>query len=175
LDDLIQERQTLYVAVIDQIQRAEATSRVRKNDLLTLTPAKYCHPLTQQTPLHLACRLVDVDQNQISAKELCRVMDALLRTYPQALTHKDAKGYVPIHYAIGPNHYHESNTNTTTQHNTQHNQQHCYDVNAKRTTTTNGTIITVGSSEEKKSDDTTTTTTTHSNNNNKQSYYRYYY
>jgi hypothetical protein len=90
LDDLTAERQTLYDAAIEQILKTSA--------------AKYVHPKTLQTPLHLACRLVDVDQNQVSAKELCRVMDALLKSYPEALEAKDCQGQVPLHYAVAPNH-----------------------------------------------------------------------
>jgi len=94
LDDLTAERQTLYNAAIFQIDNTSGTAR---------SAAKFVHPHTLQTPLHLACRLVDVDQNQISAKELCRVMDALLRSYPEALEKKDHKGHVPLHYAVAPN------------------------------------------------------------------------
>jgi len=117
LDDLTAERQTLFNAAIDQIQKS-------KNKNNALPPAGYTHPVTLQTPLHLACRLVDVDQNQISAKELCRVMDALLRSYPEALECKDHTGQVPLHYAIAPN---DSYSDL---------------INAKRMPTTNGDIVT---------------------------------
>lgn len=96
LDDLTTERQTLYNAAIEQINKTAGA----KN-----SAAKFVHPGTLQTPLHLACRLVDVDQNQVSAKELCRVMDALLKSYPEALEAKDHKGHVPLHYAVAPNHF----------------------------------------------------------------------
>ncbi|VEU34703.1 unnamed protein product [Pseudo-nitzschia multistriata] len=101
LDDLTAERQTLYTAAIDQLQ----ASMGKRSNGQSLSPAQYSHPVTQQTPLHLACRLVDIDQNQISAKELCRVMDALLRCYPEALEARDQTGHVPLHYAIAPNHF----------------------------------------------------------------------
>ncbi len=96
LDDLTVERQALYTAAIEQINKTAGA----KN-----SAARYVHPKTKQTPLHLACRLVDVDQNQVSAKELCRVMDALLKSYPEALETKDCKGHVPLHYAVAPNHF----------------------------------------------------------------------
>jgi len=118
MEDLTTERQTLYAAALEQIKKNKDNP-----------PARYIHPITLQTPLHLACRLVDVDQNQISAKELCRVMDALLRSFPEALVTKDQKGHVPLHYAIAPNQF------------------NCGPVGAKnknknkRTTTVNGTIV----------------------------------
>lgn len=96
LDDLTSERQKLYHAAIEQITKTSGG----KN-----SAAKFVHPATLQTPLHLACRLVDVDQNQVSAKELCRVMDALLMTYPEALETKDQNGHVPLHYAVAPNQF----------------------------------------------------------------------
>jgi len=114
LDDMTTERQKLYNAAIEQINGTSGG----KNPA-----ARFVHPTTLQTPLHMACRLVDVDQNQISAKELCRVMDALLRSYPEALEAKDSKGRVPLHYAVSPNHF---------------NADH---VNAQKTTTTNGDIV----------------------------------
>lgn len=114
LDDLTVERQTLYTAAIEQINKTKGTKK---------SAAEFVHATTLQTPLHLACRLVDVDQNQVSAKELCRVMDALLRSYPKALEAKDHHGMVPLHYAIAPNHFYAN------------------DVNAKKTTTVNGTIV----------------------------------
>ena len=96
LDDLTAERQTLYNAAIEQINKTIGSKH---------SAAKYVHPVTKQTPLHVACRLVDIDQNQLSAKELCRVMDALLKSYPDALNAKDSKGRVPLHYAVAPNHF----------------------------------------------------------------------
>jgi ankyrin repeat protein len=112
LDDLTSERQKLYDAAIEQITRTSGA----KN-----SAAKFVHPTTKQTPLHLACRLVDVDQNQVSAKELCRVMDALLRSYPEALETKDHKGHVPLHYAVAPNQFygadHVNSMNTPTNSN----------------------------------------------------------
>jgi len=112
LDDLTSERQKLYDAAIEQITKTSGA----KN-----SAAKFVHPATKQTPLHLACRLVDVDQNQISAKELCRVMDALLRSYPEALETKDHKGHVPLHYAVAPNQFyaadHVNSMNTPTNSN----------------------------------------------------------
>jgi hypothetical protein len=139
LDDLTTERQTLYKAVIEQIskqeQQQQQSSTTNNNEKLsslttgtgtgTGAPARFIHPITKQTPLHLACRLVDIDQNCVSAKELCRVMDALLRTYPHALTKQDSKGHVPLHYAVAPNH-----DSCSTDH-----------VNAKKTTTTDGHIV----------------------------------
>jgi len=127
-DAQTEERQKLYNAAIDQINRTTGSK----------DPAGwFVHSVTQQTPLHLACRLVDIDQNQISAKELCRVMDALLRSYPEALQYRDNKGRVPLHYAIAPNDFYANS------------------VNAKKTTTTNGEIESKTSSglEEKKADD----------------------
>ena len=103
LDDLTVERQTLYNAAIEQIDNTAGA----KN-----SAAKYVHSLTLQTPLHLACRLVDVDQNKVSAKELCRVMDALLKSYPEALEAKDKFGRVPLHYAIAPNHFYADRFNS---------------------------------------------------------------
>ncbi|OEU08675.1 hypothetical protein FRACYDRAFT_249576 [Fragilariopsis cylindrus CCMP1102] len=139
LDDLTTERQTLYKAVIEQIVKQEQKT-VSNNANNDNAPARFIHPITKQTPLHLACQLIDLDQNCISAKELCRVMDALLRTYPTALLQKDALGHVPLHYAIAPN-------------NTNHDDH----VNAKKSTTTNGHIVitnktttTSGSSTEEK-------------------------
>ena len=96
LDDLTAERQALYSAAIDQINKYNRGK---------YHAAAYVHPVTMQTPLHLACRLVDIDQNQVSAKELCRVMDALLQSFPPALEAKDHKGRVPLHYAVAPNHF----------------------------------------------------------------------
>lgn len=104
LDDLTVERQTLYNAAIEQINRTAGA----KN-----SAAKYVHHVSKQTPLHLACRLVDVDQNQVSAKELCRVMDALLKSYPEALEAKDCKGRVPLHYAVAPNHFYAEKSKKT--------------------------------------------------------------
>eukprot|EP00535_Pseudo-nitzschia_heimii_P000915 CAMPEP_0197185498 /NCGR_PEP_ID=MMETSP1423-20130617/12058_1 /TAXON_ID=476441 /ORGANISM="Pseudo-nitzschia heimii, Strain UNC1101" /LENGTH=867 /DNA_ID=CAMNT_0042636579 /DNA_START=70 /DNA_END=2673 /DNA_ORIENTATION=- len=93
---LTEERQALYNAAIDQINKSSRGYN---------TAAAYAHPVTMQTPLHLACRLVDIDQNQVSAKELCRVMDALLQSFPGALEVKDHKGRVALHYAVAPNYF----------------------------------------------------------------------
>lgn len=83
------ERQALYSTAAEHL-RAEPGA------------ARWKNPTTLSTPLHLACRLVDVDQNLRSARELCLVLDALLQIYPQALLQKDAAGNIPLHYAIAP-------------------------------------------------------------------------
>jgi ankyrin repeat protein len=87
--DQTSERQDLYGRAIEHLQTEPAASTWKS-------------PVTFSTPLHVACRLIDVDQNQRSAKELCRVIDLLLRAYPEALSLKDACGKIPLHYAIAP-------------------------------------------------------------------------
>jgi hypothetical protein len=84
------ERQALYIKAMEHLEKEPTQSSQWKN------------PTTGSTPLHMACRLIDVDQNQRSAKELCRVMDLLLQAYPAALLLKDASGNIPLHYAMAP-------------------------------------------------------------------------
>jgi hypothetical protein len=84
------ERQELYHKAAEHLEKEPTQSSQWKN------------PTTGSTPLHVACRLIDIDQNQRSAKELCRVMDLLLQAYPEALLLKDASGNIPLHYAMAP-------------------------------------------------------------------------
>jgi hypothetical protein len=84
------ERQLLYTAVIEHLQR-EQQFAPRFRDLQT-----------KATPLHLVGQLVDIDQNMPSAKQLCVVLDKLVQLYPDALLLEDAAGNIPFHYAIAP-------------------------------------------------------------------------
>ncbi|KAG7362071.1 ankyrin repeat domain protein [Nitzschia inconspicua] len=90
LSEQTSERQELYCKAVEHLEKEPTQSSQWKN------------PTTGSTPLHMACRLIDVDQNQRSAKELCRVMDLLLQAYPAALLMKDASGNIPLHYAMAP-------------------------------------------------------------------------
>jgi hypothetical protein len=84
------QRQALYTKAMEHLEKEPNLSSQWKN------------PTTGSTPLHVACRLIDVDQNQRSAKELCSVMDLLLQAHPTALFMKDASGNIPLHYAMAP-------------------------------------------------------------------------
>jgi hypothetical protein len=88
--DQTPQRQALYTKAMQHLEKEPNASSQWKNSS------------TGSTPLHVACRLIDVDQNQRSAKELCRVMDLLLQAYPTALMMKDASGNIPLHYAMAP-------------------------------------------------------------------------
>eukprot|EP00978_Attheya_sp_CCMP212_P010144 scaffold24345_cov64-Attheya_sp.AAC.1 len=63
--------------------------------------ASYCDPSTNATPLHEACRRVDrkVEGGKGSATEAVR---ALIQAFPEAVSHTDSQGCIPLHYAMSP-------------------------------------------------------------------------
>lgn len=70
--------------------------------------AAYTHPTTHQTPLHLACSMLDMDDGTteeltISSSNTGGVLafiQAIIRDAPECVAMKDSKGYIPLHYVI---------------------------------------------------------------------------
>jgi len=83
--------------------------------------AKWTNPTTGSTPLHLACRLVDVETLNATTTttssssssdesptttfffpELMQIVDTLIASHAGALRQLDAAQNIPLHYAIAP-------------------------------------------------------------------------
>lgn len=66
--------------------------------------AKWRNPNNGSTPLHLACRLVDMDTvgNSELFPDLVHIIDTLIASHVEALRVVDATQNFPLHYAIAP-------------------------------------------------------------------------
>lgn len=60
----------------------------------------YVDPETSSTPLHLACRLIDLDTEE--SHSAIHGIRSLIKIHPDALSCKDNRGHIPLHYAIAP-------------------------------------------------------------------------
>ena len=71
-----------------------------KKIMSSCTPkqASYRNPTTGSTPLHMACRLLDVR----GASGVAMVLQGLLQAHPDATRIPDVSGNIPLHYAIAP-------------------------------------------------------------------------
>mmetsp|Transcript_929 Transcript_929/g.1472 ORF Transcript_929/g.1472 Transcript_929/m.1472 type:complete len:622 (-) Transcript_929:135-2000(-) len=60
----------------------------------------YVDPETDSTPLHLACGLIDIDPAE--SHSAIHGIRSLIKIHPDALSCKDVRGNIPLHYAIAP-------------------------------------------------------------------------
>ena len=95
-----EDRSLWYAKILEHIHQEPSASQWK-------------NPNTGSTPLHLACRLVDVEAQIMPAstaaiptvtgyQELVHIIDILMATYPDALRLVDAAQNIPLHYAIAP-------------------------------------------------------------------------
>lgn len=93
------DRRVLYQKILEHIEQEPAA-------------AQWTNPTTGSTPLHMACRLVDVDTLNVQHKGnnppsllfplLLRIIDTLMASYAGALRQVDVAQNIPLHYAIAP-------------------------------------------------------------------------
>jgi ankyrin repeat protein len=70
--------------------------------------ASYQNPQSGLTPLHMACRF------PISSLDQQLIVEALVRTYPDAVTMQDAQGQIPLHSILVSNNDNMTRTSTET-------------------------------------------------------------
>ena len=78
--------------------------------------ARFQHPQSQWTPLHLAVQLLDEDAAKLamSGTDLLSVIEGLVQAYPDAVQIPDAKGNIPLHYCVAPIHIKTATTTRAT-------------------------------------------------------------
>lgn len=97
----------VYKLLLKAQQQQQGNNNSTANDedwnkkiMSSCTPkqASYRNPTTGSTPLHMACRLLDVR----GASGVAMVLQGLLQAHPDATRIPDVSGNIPLHYAIAP-------------------------------------------------------------------------
>lgn len=86
------------VQVKSQQERSQIYMKVLEHCHDQPNAAKWQNPNTRSTPLHMACRLLDVD----ASPDLLQVLNKLLAINADALRELDISQNIPLHYAIAP-------------------------------------------------------------------------
>jgi len=64
---------------------------------------KYVDPTTKSTSLHVVCAMVDFEDgtmNEDSERSVVAVVRSIIKSYPEAASKYDAKGRIPLYYAV---------------------------------------------------------------------------
>lgn len=82
------------------------------------TAAAYIEPESRETPLHLACRILErsppVTREGITASPVDAIR-VLIRCCPESVSKSDVDGYIPLHYVIPHTRRHEADTSNSFQ------------------------------------------------------------